>query len=263
VRLDARDIASIARAVATIDDAWGGLDVLVNNAGLGMRTVNPAFLSDPQPFWQVTEEGFTAVIDTNLTGYFRVAAPVVPLFLRHGGSEIANPRFFRRDEKALVKAQRRLAREPKPAKGERATPARLNRRKVVARVHERIANRRKDFAHQQSRRVVETHDPIAVEDLSINRMVHNHCLAKSISDAAWSMFTSCLSYKAANAGRRYIAVDPAYTSQTCSRCGHRQKMPLSDRVYFCPCCHLELSCDHNAAINIVTLGVIARRNPAI
>jgi len=90
VRLDARDTASIARAVATIDDAWGGLDVLVNNAGLGMRTVNPAFLSDPQPFWQVTEEGFTAVIDTNLTGYFRVAAAVVPLFLRDGGGKIVN-----------------------------------------------------------------------------------------------------------------------------------------------------------------------------
>ena len=85
VRLDVRDTASITRAVAEIDDAWGGLDVLVNNAGIGMRTVNPAFLSEPQSFWRVSKEGFTAVIDTNLTGYFRVAAAVVPLFLRDGG----------------------------------------------------------------------------------------------------------------------------------------------------------------------------------
>ena len=88
--MDVRDRASIFRAVADIDAAWGGLDVLVNNAGIGMRTVNPAFLSEPQPFWQVSEEGFTAVIDTNLTGYFRVAAAVVPLFLRDGGGAIVN-----------------------------------------------------------------------------------------------------------------------------------------------------------------------------
>lgn len=90
VRIDVRDSMSITRAITKIDNTWGGLDVLVNNAGLGMRTVNPAFLSDPQPFWQVTEEGFTAVIDTNLTGYFRVAAAVVPLFLRDDGGKIVN-----------------------------------------------------------------------------------------------------------------------------------------------------------------------------
>jgi len=171
------------------------------------------------------------------------------------GVEVANPRFFRTDEAVLAKAQRRLSKEPRPEKGQRATPERRKRRKVVARIHERIANRRKDFAHQQSRKVVNQHGTIAVEDLSVDRMVHNHCLAKSISDAAWSMFTSCLSYKAASAGRRYVVVNPAYTSQNCSRCGHRQKMPLSERVYQCPCCHLTLSRDVNAARNIRRLGL--------
>ena len=90
LRMDVRETVSIARAVSEIDAAWGGLDVLVNNAGIGMRTVNPAFLSEPLPFWHVSEEGFTAVIDTNLTGYFRVAAAVVPLFLRDGGGAIVN-----------------------------------------------------------------------------------------------------------------------------------------------------------------------------
>lgn len=165
------------------------------------------------------------------------------------GSEIANPRFFRTDEKALAKAQRRLSKE------EKGTPARRKRRKPVARIHERIAHRRKDFAHQHSRMIVNQHGTIAVEDLSVNRMVHNHCLAKSISDAAWSQFAAFLSYKAASAGRRYVAVNPSYTSQDCSRCGHRQKMPLSERVYQCPCCHLMLSRDVNAARNILTLGL--------
>jgi len=90
VPLDVRDRGSIARAVTSIEDAWGGLDVLVNNAGIGMRTVNPAFLTESQPFWQVSEEGFSAVIDTNLTGYFRVAPAVVPLFLRSGHGKIVN-----------------------------------------------------------------------------------------------------------------------------------------------------------------------------
>ncbi len=171
------------------------------------------------------------------------------------GSEVANPRFFRKDETALATAQRRLSKEPRTPKGQRPTPARRKRRTVVARVHERIAHRRKDFAHQQSHRVVNQHDTIAVEDLSVNRMVHNHCLAKSISDAAWSMFSAFLSYKAASAGRQFIAVNPAYTSQDCSWCGHRQKVTLADRVYQCPCCGLEIGRDHNAAINIVTLGL--------
>jgi putative transposase len=165
------------------------------------------------------------------------------------GSALPNPRFFRADEKALAKAQRRLA---KAVKG---TPARRKRRKVVARIHERIANRRKDFAHQESRKIVNRQGTIAVENLAVNRMVQNHCLAKSISDAAWAMFLTFLRYKAASAGRRMVEVNPAYTSQECSCCGHRQQMPLSMRVYRCPCCQLELSRDVNAARNIVRLGL--------
>ncbi len=80
------------------------------------------------------------------------------------GAEIANPRFFRHEEQALAKAQRRLANE---AQG---TPERAKRRRVVARVHERVAWRRSDFAHQHSRAIVNTFDLIAVEDLAINRM---------------------------------------------------------------------------------------------
>jgi putative transposase len=91
----------------------------------------------------------------------------------------------------------------------------------------------------------------------VNRMVHNHCLAKSISDAAWAEFTSMVRVKAEWAGRSFVAVNPAYTSQDCSRCGHRQKMPLSDRVYRCPCCSLELDRDLNAALNILRLGLQA------
>jgi putative transposase len=167
------------------------------------------------------------------------------------GETIDNPRFFRREDQALARAQRRLAKE------EKGTRKRRKRRKVVARVHERTRFRRLDFAHQKSRRVVNRFQVIAVEDLSVHRMVRNHCLAKSISDAAWGEFLSMVRVKAEWAGRAYIAVNPAYTSQDCSRCGHRQKMPLSDRVYRCPCCHLELDRDLNAALNVLRLGLQA------
>jgi putative transposase len=131
---------------------------------------------------------------------------------------------------------------------------RAKRRRVVARVHERIAWRRADCAHQHSRRIVNAFDLIAVEGLSVNRMMHNHCLAKNIHDAAWSQFTSLLSYKAAWAGRKFVAVNPAYTSQDCSGCGHRQALTLADRTYTCPCCGLVLDRDFNAARNMLRLG---------
>jgi putative transposase len=164
------------------------------------------------------------------------------------GNEVDNPRFFRCEEHALAKAQRRLSKE------KIGTPERAKRRKIVARVHERITWRRGDFTHQHSRRIINAFDLIAVAELSVNRMTHNHCLAKSIHDAAWSQFADLLSYKAAWAGRRFVAVSPAYTSQHCSSCGHRQLLSLADRTYTCSCCGVVLDRDFNASLNILALG---------
>jgi putative transposase len=163
--------------------------------------------------------------------------------------EIANPRFFRKEEKALARVQRKHS---KLAKG---TPERRKHRKVVARVHERIAFRRENFTHQESRHIVDRFGVICVEDLAVNRMTHNHCLAKSIVDASWSAFFAQLSNKAEEAGRQFVKVNPAYTSQTCSTCGNRQKMPLDVRIFACPCCHVQLDRDLNAALNICALGL--------
>jgi gluconate 5-dehydrogenase len=90
LELDVRDESSVARAV---DEAWsslGGLDMLVNNAGIGMRTVNPRFMTEPQGFWQTPVDGFRAVIDTNFTGYFLMAREVTPRLLAAGGGRIVN-----------------------------------------------------------------------------------------------------------------------------------------------------------------------------
>jgi putative transposase len=162
---------------------------------------------------------------------------------------IENPRFFRKEEKQLAKAQSKLSKQ------EKGTPQRVKRRKVVSRIHERITFKRSDFIHQESRKIVNCFGIICVEDLNVNRMMHNHSLSKSIADAAWSGFFAQLSSKAAEAGRVFVKVNPAYTSQDCSRCGHRQKMPLSNRMYVCGCCHLEINRDLNASLNILALGL--------
>ncbi len=167
------------------------------------------------------------------------------------GEEIANPRFFRKEEKALAKVQRKHS---KLAKG---TPERKKHRKVVARVHERIAFRRDNFTHQESRQIVDRFGVICMEDLHVNRMLHTHCLAKSIADASWTGFFERLFSKAEEAGRTAVKVNPAYTSQDCSTCHHRQKMPLSERIYHCPCCLLSIDRDLNAALNIRGLGLQA------
>lgn len=90
LQLDVRDETSAATAVSEAWSRLGGIDLLVNNAGIGMRTVNPDFLTEPRGFWQVDADGFRAVVDTNLTGYFLVAREVTPRMLAAGGGRIVN-----------------------------------------------------------------------------------------------------------------------------------------------------------------------------
>ena len=154
------------------------------------------------------------------------------------------PQFYRRDEKDLGKVQRKLSAQAKGSKAGTVLRApsreRRHRKKAVGKVHARIANRRKDFTHQLSRKIVNRFGFIAVEDIHTNRMVHNHCLAKSILDAAWSQFFVALTYKA---------------EWDCHRCGHRQKMPLSERVYHCGSCGQSCPRDLNAWLNILRIAV--------
>ena len=159
--------------------------------------------------------------------------------------EIGNPRFFREDEAKLARAQRKLAKAPKGSK------EREKKRKVVARTHERIANRRKNFIEQEVSKLLARFGFFAVEALVVRNMVTNPKLAKSIADASWSMFFTRLLAKAEEAGRQVVKVNPAYTSQTCSGCSHRRPMPLSVRVYECPNCGLVIHRDHNGSLNIL------------
>ncbi len=166
------------------------------------------------------------------------------------GEEIANPRFFRTEEAALTRAQRKLSKAPKRSKQQ------AKKRKVVARVHERIGNRRKNFLEQEVCKLIKRFGLLAVEALVVRNMIRNPKLAKSIADVSWSQFFARLLAKAEEAGRQVVRVNPAYTSQTCSACGHRQPMPLSVRVYECPHCGLILDRDHNGSKNILEEALI-------
>jgi NAD(P)-dependent dehydrogenase (short-subunit alcohol dehydrogenase family) len=88
--IDVRDELSIEKGLSEMVRIWGGIDVLINNAGIGMQTVNPRFLTDPKPFWEISSSGFREMIDTNLTGYFLMAKAVVPHLLKTGSGRIIN-----------------------------------------------------------------------------------------------------------------------------------------------------------------------------
>jgi len=167
------------------------------------------------------------------------------------GEKIENPRFFRKDEKALAKAQRKLS------KCEKGTPERTKARKVVSRIHERIANRRKDFAHKLSCRLVNEFALVAFENLDIKDMQDGNyrSMNKSIADAAWNQLVSYTTYKAGSAGCRVVLVDPRNTSKRCSRCNSIVPKTLAVRTHSCPICGLVLDRDLNAAINILALGL--------
>lgn len=165
------------------------------------------------------------------------------------GTKTANPRFFRKEEKALAKAQRKLSAL------EKDSPEYRKKKRIVAHIHERIANKRTDFAHKLSREWVNSFGVIALEDLNIKNMQQNHHLAKSISDAAWGQLIKYTTYKAEENGRACILVDPKNTSKMCSRCGILVEKSLGDRVHICPQCGLKIDRYQNAAINILRLGL--------
>lgn len=169
------------------------------------------------------------------------------------GEKIANPRFFRDEEKELARVQRKLS------KAQKGTPEREAALRVVERVHERIGNKRTDFANQISRKLLDRFGVIVFEDLDIKNMLKNHNLAKSISDVAWGILVKATESKAAYAGSKVVLVDPKYTSQMCSRCGLIVKKDLSERVHSCPECGLSMDRDLNAAINILRLGMQSLR----
>lgn len=165
-----------------------------------------------------------------------------------GSSEEA-PKFFRRSEHQIIKQQRKVS------KAVKYSNRRRKKIKILAKIHEHIANQRKDWLHKLSRKYADKYDLIAVEKLNISGMLKNHHLAKSIQDTSWNMFSNMISYKSQILGKSFVEVNPQYTSQKCSGCGELVSKSLSIRTHICPYCNLVVGRDENAAKNILKKGL--------
>ncbi|SED17443.1 RNA-guided endonuclease InsQ/TnpB family protein [Rhodococcus koreensis] len=177
-------------------------------------------------------------------------AGITSLYTLSTGEKITNPRHERADRERLAKAQRALARKEKGSRN------RAKARLKVAKIHGRIADRRRDYLHKLSTRLVRENQVIAVEDLSVRNMVKNRSLSRVISDAGWSEFRSMLEYKADWYGRRVVVIDRFHpSSKTCSVCGEvALAMPLDVREWTCRCGAVH-DRDVNAARNILAVGL--------
>ncbi len=128
----------------------------------------------------------------------------------------------------------------------------------MQRAHQKVSRVRNDFQHKLSKNLVKKYDRISIEKLNIESMLSNkgHTVKKeNISDASWGNFVALLKYKAANAGRTVVLVDPRGTTQMCSGCHAVVPKDLSVRVHDCPHCGLRLDRDHNAALNVLARGL--------
>jgi putative transposase len=196
---------------------------------------------DGLPDIEIKSEGKAVGIDVGLT-HFAITSD---------GSKFDNPKHLKKRTKNLKRKQQKLSRKQK------GSNRRSKARRIVARVHEKIANCRQDFQHKLSRKLVNENQVIVVENLAVKNMVKNHCLAKSISDCGWSEFTRQLKYKAERDGKIYLEIGRFFpSSKTCHVCLNQiGSLPLDVRSWTCSHCGTKHDRDVNAAINIRDEGL--------
>ena len=168
------------------------------------------------------------------------------------GDIFENPKFLRKTEKQLTKAQRELSRKKKGSNN------RYKARLKVAKLHEKIANQRKDFLHKLSTKLIRENQTIVMEDLSVKNMMKNHKLAKAISEVSWYQFRLMLDYKSKWYGREIIIAPSNYaSSQLCSNCGYKNTdvKDLKIREWKCPSCGSVHDRDINASKNLLKLAI--------
>ena len=162
------------------------------------------------------------------------------------------PKFYRKTQNNLAKEQRKLSKCVYRSNN-------YYKQKIkVAKIHEKIANQRKDFLHKLSRKITNSYDVVCIEDLNMKAMSQTLNFGKSVSDNGWGMFTTFLDYKLSYEGKYLVKVDKWFpSSQTCSICGYKnpQTKDLSIRKWICPQCNTFHDRDINAAINIKNEGV--------
>lgn len=189
----------------------------------------------------VSKDGRAIGIDVGLTH----------LVVTSDGSKFENPRHLRKAENNLRRKQRKLARKKKGSNN------REKARRLVARVHERVACARRDHLHKLSRRIVNENQVIAVEDLHVKGIMRNHNLAKATADVGWGILIGFIGYKAIHAGKAFVKCGRWYpSSKTCSSCGAIcERIPLAVRSWDCAHCSARHDRDINAAVNIRDEGL--------
>jgi len=202
---------------------------------------------------EITSEGKAVGIDLGL----------IDFVVTSDGSKFHNPKHLKRHANNLKRKQQKLSKKTKGSK------TRIKARRMVAKVHGKIARVREDFLHKLSRKLVNENQVVVVENLAVKNMMKNHTLAKAISDAGWGKFCTMLKYKAEFDGKTYLEIDRFFPSSLL--CSNTllpiQKMDLSVRSFDCPHCHQRHDRDVNAAINIrneglrlLALGISATAN---
>lgn len=178
-------------------------------------------------------------------------AGLTSLITMSTGEKVTNPKFERKDRARLGKAQQELSRKTQGSKN------REKARVKVARIHARIADRRRDFLQKLTTRLVRENQTIVIEDLTVRSLLGNRNLARAISDASWTELRSQLEYKCDWYGRELITIDRFFpSSRTCSACGLiHDELSLSIRRWTCEGCGTQHDRDHNAAKTILAAGL--------
>jgi putative transposase len=171
------------------------------------------------------------------------------------GQIIDAPKWVKESEAEIARRNRELATKKRGSRNRRKAKEQLRR------AHERVANRRLNFCHHLSKRLMENFDLVAFEKLNISSMI-NGKFDKNILSVAWGILLWQLTYKAANAGKWAVPVNPRGTTKRCSGCETEVPKALWDRVHRCPRCGLVIDRDHNAAINILSEGLRLGRSRA-
>lgn len=160
-------------------------------------------------------------------------------------------KFFRKSQDKLAREQRILSHR------QRGSNRYYEQKRKVAKIHEKVANQRKDYLHKVSREIANSYDYVSIEDLNMQGMSQVLNFGKSVADNGWGMFTTFLSYKLGERGKQLVKIDKWYpSSKTCHICGYINKdLLLSERKWVCPCCNSELNRDFNASLNIKNKGM--------
>jgi putative transposase len=231
----------------------GKVDIALSRKFEGkIKTCTISITPSGQYFVSILVDDEREVIGVQTTGKaIGIDLGITSLITDSEGNKTANPKWSKHHEKNLKKKQQSLSRKVKDCNN------RNKARKLVARVHSRIANVRADFLHKLSRKIVNENQVVCVENLNVKGMIKNRKLSKAISQVSWGMFKTMLKYKCEWAGKAYVEVDRFYpSSKTCSHCGTKiEKLPLDIREWTCSHCLTIHDRDINAAINIREEGL--------